>query len=62
MVAGVVAGFLARDDVPFATGGGRTAANAKAYLLHHANWARVAKDRGVWNLVNEDENPLVMSA
>ncbi len=62
MVAGVVAGFLARDDLPFVTGGGRTAANAKAYLLNHANWARVDKNRGIWNLVNEDENPLVMTA
>lgn len=50
MVAGVVAGFLAQDKPPFVTGGGKTAANTKAYLLHHANWARVAK------------NPLVMAA
>jgi len=62
MVAGVVAGFLAQDKPPFVTGGGKTAANTKAYLLHHANWARVAKNPGIWNLVDEIENPLVMAA
>lgn len=57
LIAGILATFLAYDEVPFDTSTGNVAANAKKYLQDTANWSRRPNVKVIWNGVTEANNP-----
>ena len=59
LVAGVLATFLAYDDVPFDLSDPDVSfvQSAKNYLRQNANWERIDGVPVIWNEVEEDDNP-----
>lgn len=62
LLAGMLATYLAYDNVPFDTAPGKLAAAAKKYLIDHASWERQPDSKVLWNEVDEAHNPKKASA